>query len=191
MNVQSLIIGIGLLRLKLITKGELLSKTTVELIRALYKQVLAGQLASQYGHPVALYNKHLARLAYKLSKLDDDNCADSNFPDSQNYVDDCLTFFNATLHHRTEKESQVLCQDFVKKVFRDNIVEARVELETDARREEPDRLASNGTQPKSSVKDDSATLTTLTNEEKTVQVVCEIKTEEEQDTHMQTMKSSI
>ena len=148
-------------------------KSTKELTQTLYNQVLIGRPA--HGYPVALYNRHLARLTYKLSKLDDDDHAESNFPDMPNYINDCLTFLNhAILHYCTKEERQVACEEFFRKVFRDSKVEAQVELERVARSEDSANL-------KSSVEVDLATFTTLNSKKKILQVICEIKREDGQD----------
>ena len=63
-----------------------------------------GRPKNRYGFPVALYNKHLATLQWKLSRLDD-HSEDSNklFSDAEMYKEEARKFYEAAVEEYEEE----------------------------------------------------------------------------------------
>lgn len=75
-----------------------------------------GRPAGQYGFPVALYNKHLANFAYKLTKLDDSQ-VELTFPKAYDFLEAAREFFDASIrHYSTEEDRQTACKPFLDKI---------------------------------------------------------------------------
>ena len=74
---------------------------------ALRKHVLMGRPIDHYGFPVALYNKHLATLQYKLNRLDDYSKESAeHFEDFKKYKKEARKFFEAAVKEHDKEESR-------------------------------------------------------------------------------------
>lgn len=150
-----------------------------------------GRPAGQYGFPVALYNKHLANFAYKLTKLDDSQ-VELTFPKAYDFLEAAREFFDASIrHYSTEEDRQTACKPFLDKISGHMTCSKQVAIKRVARNEiiKSSERRSNRNSSESSVHVDLAILTTLPNNTELLPVMCKIKRKEgEGDTNVQGVK---
>ena len=80
-----------------------------------------GRPTNHYGFPVALYNKHLATLQYKLSRLKaHSEDSGSLFGDTRKYKEEGRRFFRAAVSEHDKGSRMDACIGFLKKCLGEN-----------------------------------------------------------------------